>query len=459
MKRLFVALTAGLLVAGSATSADAATDGRRSYDATINGADFRVETPQRWNGTLVLYSHGYNPGFASERLPVSNAPETEEWLLANGYAVAASEYQNDGVGYVIKEAIHDQLALLDWFDANVGRPHRTVVVGQSIGVSISTLLAERNPRRVDGVLNLCGVYDPLNAFNTALDANFAVRTLLAADEDIDLVNAVDPAASRDALTAAIDRERTTPQGRARLALAAAVSSATGWYFPLEPKPAELDGWIQQQSEWVKWARVFGNGPVAFADLKRVTGGNPLWNVGVDYAKQLARSGQRDVVAQAYRQAGLDLRADLARLAAAPRIAADPGAVSYMYQHGVVDGLTPVPMLAVHTTGDGGAPPNQERWHAQQVRRNGDPNELRQLFVQRGGHCSFSAAEEVTALRALLTKVDTGRWPDLSPSRLNASANGFDPYFHQVLNLSSPDKGTKPPAFTRYTPPNTLRPSR
>jgi pimeloyl-ACP methyl ester carboxylesterase len=460
MRKLFVVLVAGLLVAGSATSADAATDGRRSYTGSINGADYRVETPRRWNGTLVLFSHGYYPpGFPNETVLVSNAAETEEWLLDHGYALAASEYQSDGIGYLIEDAIRDQLALLDWFRANVGRPHRTVAVGQSLGVTIATLLAERYPRRFDGVLNLCGAYDPLNTFNTALDVNFAVRTLLAPNEDIDLVRARDPAASRAALMAAVDRERNTPQGKARLALAAAFGNVTGWYYSLQPRPTDLAGWIQQQIEWVKWAKIFGNGPVAFADIEQVAGGNPLWNVGVDYTKQLARSSQRDVVKQAYREAGLDLRADLSRLAAAPRIAPDPRAVRYMYRYGVAVGRTPVPVLSMHTTGDGGAPPDQERWYAEQVRRNGDPSKLRQLYLERGGHCSFSAAEEVTALRALLTKVDTGRWPDLSPSRLNAAANRFDPHFHQVLDLGTFTKGVMPPAFTRYTPPPTLRPSR
>ena len=462
MRKLLVAVVAGLLVAGQATTASAepATGGRRSHTGTINGADYRVELPERWNGTLVLFSHGYYPpGFPVGRILVANAEESEQWLLDHGYALAASQYQNDGVNYLIEEAMRDQLALLDWFEANVGRPRRTVVSGQSLGTTIATLLAERHPRRFDGVLTLCGAYDPLNTFNSALDVNFAVRTLLAPDEDIELIGADDPAASRDALMAVIGRVRNTPEGQARLALAAAFGNVTGWFASLQPKPTDLTGWIQQQIEWVTWAKVFGNGPVAFADIGQVAGGNPLWNTGVDYGAQLRRSSQRDVVRQAYRMAGLNLRADLDRLAAAPRIAAEPGAVRYMYRYGVPVGRTPVPVLSVHTTGDGGAPPDQERWYADQVRRHGDPNRLRQLYVERGGHCSFNAAEEVTGLLALLTKLDGGRWPDLSPRQLNAAANRFGPRFHRVHDLGSGESAILPPAFTRYTPPTTLRPSR
>ncbi|MFI0406127.1 alpha/beta fold hydrolase [Actinomadura sp. 3N508] len=429
------------------------------HEGTINGARYRVEMPERWNGTLLLYSHGYQPeGFVFNQVFVSNNEQTREWLLDNGYALAASEYQNKGVGYLVKEAMNDQLALLDWFNANVGRPRRTVLSGQSMGGAIATLLAERYPQRFDGVLNLCALYDPLNTFNTALDVNFAVKTLLAPGQDIDLVNSADPPGGRDALVAAIDQARETPAGRARLTLAAALGNVTGWFHPQEPEPTDTAEWTRQQSEWVKWAKVHGNGTAAFADIAERAGGNPLWNVGVNYSGQLARSSQRRVVERAYREAGLSLRTDLATLADAPRIAPEKDALGYMYRYGVPAGRIRVPMVSLHTTGDAGVPPDQGRWYAGQVRGNGHPSLLRQLYVERGGHCSFNAAEEITALRSLLTKIDTGDWPQTGTRHLNAAANRFDPRFHQVAEYGKENK-VMPPAFTRYTPTRTLRPSR
>jgi hypothetical protein len=131
----------------------------------------------------------------------------------------------------------------------------------------------------------------------------------------------------------------------------------------------------------------------------------------------------------------------------------------MLSFGVPGGTTPAPVLSLHTTGDGGAPADQERWYAGPVHRNGDPGKLRQLYVERGGHCSFSVAEELTALRTLLPRVETGRWPTTSSGRLNAAANEFDPHFHQVLDLGTFTKAVLPPAFTLHTPPAPLRPSR
>jgi hypothetical protein len=185
----------------------------------------------------------------------------------------------------------------------------------------------------------------------------------------------------------------------------------------------------------------------------------LWNVGVDYGRQLARSSQSALVKRAYRAAGLDLQGDLERLAAAPRIAPDRDAVAFMYRYGVPTGRTPVPVLSLHSTGDGGAVPDQERWYARQVQRSGDPRQLRQLYVDRGMHCSFSAAEEITALRTLFERIDSGRWPDTSPRRLNEAAQELGPDRRLVLDFGTFQDAPMAPAFTSFTPPEFLRPSR
>jgi len=460
-------LLAGLLsfqsTAMAVDSTTAPPTQRQSHTGTIGGADFRVEVPQGWNGTLVLYSHGYMPpGFQpfpgiglTNRLP---GGETETWLLEHGYALAASQFQEQGVGYQVEHGQQDQLALLDWFDAHVGRPRRTVATGQSLGASIAVLLAETHPDRFDGVATLCAAFDSNATFNAALDINFAVKTLLAPGQDIELVHATDPAASTDALVQAIQQALTTPQGRARLALAGAFNNVTGWYHAHEPRPTDLTERIRQQAMWIQYAYTAGLGPTGRADLERKAGGNPFWNVGIDYRRQLARSSQRAIVKEAYRAAGLDLRRDLSRLAAAPRIAPDQEALAYMHRF-VPRGSTQAPIITMHTTGDGGAVPDQQRWLAEQVRRSGNPSRLRQLFVERGQHCSYSAAEEITQLRTLFERIYTGRWPDTSPERLRQQARELGDAYQLVFDLGTFTDAPMPPAFTRFTPPQLLRPSR
>lgn len=443
----------------------AAGEGRRTHTGVIDGAEYRVEMPEAWNGTLVLYSHGYWPAaFPPESIALTNSPETETWLLDHGYALAASNFQ--GVtGFQVARGQVDQLALLDWFEDTIGRPARTISTGQSMGGSIAVNLAEKNPDRIDGIMTVCAGYDPHNTWNAGLDVTYAVRTLLLPDADVDLVRPVDAAqaeADTAALIAAVQAATTTDEGRARLALVASLSNITGWWSALEPRPTDPDEVIRQQANWIANAVIGGfGGPVARLDLEDKVGGNPSSNEGVDYRRQLVRSAGTRQVIDAYRAAGLDLGADLDALNGGPRIAADPAAVAFMDETSVPRGTLTVPMVSLHSTGDGGAPPDQERWYAGQVRRNGGGGDLlRQLYVERGQHCSTSAADEVVALRTLEQRLDAGHWPSTSPRRLNAAVAAFPPEYQVVTDFSTfVDRAYMPPAFVRFLPPRTMRPSR
>ncbi|MEA2149746.1 MAG: hypothetical protein QOD69_1576 [Solirubrobacteraceae bacterium] len=458
-----VALLGGLLGGGAVAMAAEPAPGRQSYTGTIDGADFRVEVPERWNGTLVLYSHGYMPpGFpAFGGIALTNrflGAETETWLLDHGYALAASQFQEHGVGYQVASAMRDQMALLDWFHAHVGRPRHTMATGQSLGASIAVLLAEAHPDRFDGVATMCAADDGNATFNAALDMSFAVKTLLAPGQDIELVHATDPVRSTALLAQAVEQAPTTPQGRARLALTGALNNVAGWYFGHDPQPTDPIERIRQQALWIENAYIKSFGPSGRVDLERKAGGNPSWNVGIDYRRQLGRSSQRELVRAAYRAAGMDLDRDLARLAVAPRIAPDPAAVAFMERF-VPRGRTPAPIVTLHATGDGGAVPDQERWLADQVHRSGDPHELRQLYVERGQHCTYSPAEEITELRTLFARIDTGRWPDTSPERLREQAAELGDGYQLVFDLATFSDAPMAPAFTRFEPPALLRPSR
>ncbi|HEY7483647.1 MAG TPA: hypothetical protein VH912_04225 [Streptosporangiaceae bacterium] len=435
--------------------------GRHTYTGTIDGADYRVETPAEWNGTLLLYSHGYfPPGFPPQGIAVTNSAEAETWFLDHGYALAASNFRTP-IGYHVDAGYQDQLRLLDWFDRTVGRPHRVISTGQSLGDAITVRLGERRPDLIDGVATFCAALDPEASFNAGLDIGFVVKTLLAPGQDIDLVHPRDPQAATAALQQAVDQAVTTPQGRARLALAAATNNVAGWWSALEPRPTDPDEVIRQQALWLRNAYIAGfGGPAAHADLEPKVGGNPAYNVHVDYSRQLARSSQSAAVRAAFRRAGLDLKADLAALAAAPRIAADPAALAHVYRTAVPTGRVRVPVITLHSVGDGGAVPDQDGWYAQQVRRHSGPNVVRSLFVDRGQHCSYSGADEVVTVRSLEHRLDTGQWPDLRPATLNTQVAGFDAIYQQVVDLSTFPfpKQVMPPAFVDFRPPALLRPS-
>ncbi|TWP52687.1 alpha/beta hydrolase [Lentzea tibetensis] len=438
-----------LLVTTLGVAMPAKAAGRRTYTGAIDGANYRVEVPDRWNGTLVLFSHGYVP--PEDGIPggiwVANRAETAAWLLDHGYALAASDYRGR-TGWAVEPALHDQVALLDWFTRTVGKPRRTVLNGMSMGGGIAVQLAERHPHRFDGVLTTCAAHDVHAGLNVQLDMAFVIRTLLSSP-GVDLVKARDPEASRDALLAAVEQAVTTPQGRARLALAGSFGNVPTWYSAHLPQPEGLEDRIRAMAAVLHDAYIWGMGPTGRVDLERRAGGNPSWNTGVDYRFQLARSARKDLVRDAYRAAGIDLAADLDALAAAPRISPDPAALRYAYRTFVPRGTARVPILTMHNTGDGGALPDQERWLASQV-------PVKQLWVDRGQHCAFSAADEIVALRALIDRIDTGKW---HTDRLNEQVAALGPAYHRVFDLTTFTDEEMPPAFTRFAPPALQRPSR
>ncbi|WP_141583404.1 S9 family peptidase [Actinomadura sp. WMMA1423] len=432
-----------------------ADDGTSVREGELDGVPYRVEVPARWNGTLLLWSHGaYSLEFpAPSQVSLTNHPATERWLLDHGYALAASQLRVSRGWGVVESGLKDQIDLLDWFTANVGKPRRTVSAGSSAGGLTSVLLAERNPGRFAGVASLCGVLGGTTGhFNSALDTNFAVKTLLA--PDLDLVRVKDPQANTSGARRALGTALGDAGGRARLALAAALADIPGRYTARAPAPDTVAGRVEQQVYYAAYDRgaFWGSNR---ADIEKLAGGNPSWNTGVDYRTLLARSSQKDLVKRAYREAGLSLRDDLARLNAAPRVKADPAAVRYLDRYGTPTGRTPAPVVTLHSTGDGNVPPENQRSYAAKVR---DPANLRQLYVDRGYHCSFTASEEIATVRALLTRMDTGRWPDTRPAALNRSAGTLAPDYQTVFD-TDPEPGMYPatPSFTYHHPGRYLRP--
>lgn len=459
--RLRLCTLAVLLLAGLATTtpATAAEVDRHTYTGTIDGAAFRVETPSHWNGTLVLFSHGYIPAGVEfpPGIQLANRVETEQWLLDHGYALAGSEFRGR-IGLVIKEALADNEALLDWFDEHVGRPRHTIASGFSMGGGIATRLAERDPRRIDGVLSISGQQDAQATMNRGLDVTFAVRTLLTDDQRLELVKAADPQHSVEVLRQAVQTALTTPEGRARLALIGAIGGLPAWATAHSPKPTDLTEGIRQQAWWTESAYIASLGPTGRADMEARAGGNPSYNTGVDYTRQLSSSGQQSFVEQAYAGTTASLAADLRTLARAPRIAPDPRAVAWLYRYGVTAATTPTPVVTLSGVAEG-IISSDPRWYGEQVALHGDPSNLRQLQVSRGDHGPLSTADEVLALQALLTRVHTGHWPDVRPSTLNAKVATFTPQQQTVFDIYTFADKVMPPAFTTQQPPRALRPSR
>ena len=70
----------------------------------MTGAAYEIQLPKKWNGTLLIYNHGYRP---AEPAPPDFAPvdhsavpaggaEVAAKLLDEGYALAASAFKTNG---------------------------------------------------------------------------------------------------------------------------------------------------------------------------------------------------------------------------------------------------------------------------------------------------------------------------------------------------------------------------
>jgi hypothetical protein len=424
-----------------------------------DGATWQARVPAGWNGTLLLYSQGYRPPGSPNPASDASDPLTAGWLLGHGYALAGSSYA--GTGWAVKEALSDQLATLEAVADQIGPPTRTIAWGDSLGGMITAGLVQQTPERFDGALPLCGVLGgAVGQWNQALDSAVAFKTLLAPDPALQLVHITNPTRNLDLAQQALAAAQASPQGRARIALVAALADVPGWFDPTQPEPAADDYAAQQANQFTAIQRVGLAFAFAFrAELEARAGGNPSWNIGVDYRRQLARSVDAAEVTGLYQAAGLDLDADLAALNQTPRIQADPDAVGYAARWITYNGdLGGVPVLTLHTTGDVLVVVQHESAYARTVADAGDRALLRRGFVHRANHCTFTPAERIAGLQALLGRVESGAWDDATlPERLNAAATALGDNLNVLLLGPDVPPVPTPPAFQTYDPAPFLRP--
>ena len=107
------------------------------------------------------------------------------------------------------------------------------------------------------------------------------------------------------------------------------------------------------------------------------------------------------------------------------IPADAAAIESLRHTSVPTGHLEVPELTLHTIGDPLVPVQHESKYATVVRAAGSSRLLRQAFVDRWGHCTFTAAELVAGVEALRHRVESGHWDSVAqPRKLQKLAVGL-----------------------------------
>lgn len=401
--RLGLALAAALFV----PTANAAPTAPYRVDTTeaplADGARWSAIVPPNWNGVLLLHSRGY----AAQAGSPEPAPQRyRAALLDAGFALAASNY--GAGGWSVAEAIPAQERTVAAFARRYGKPRRVIGYGFSMGGLVTAALAERRQPAIDGAVAFCGsIGGSLAMMNMGLDGAFAFRTLIAPDAGIQLVAITDDRANAEKVAAATQRARQSPEGRARLILAATLAGIPAW---VQPRPGESDQERTAREAEALIAAFPGGVFLPRAEQEQRAGGVFSWNTGVDYFRQLRKSGREEFVRQFYRKAGLDLDADLAALDA-QRVSASASAVDYMAAHYVPTASPAVPLLVVQALGDTVTSPSLQQGYAAAA----PARMVQSLYLAQGGHCQFSPNQLVDAIARMQHRLDTGRWRAPGPT--------------------------------------------
>ncbi len=132
---------------------------------TDGGAFFTIMVPDNWNGDLAIWNHGFS---LSPIGPVSDLGPLVGVQLAEGYAVAASSYQQ--TGWAVFKTKNDAQNLVKVFTANFGAPNNVLLTGASLGGIVSTTIVEQaHIQNLAGALTFCGANAGSRNWDAALD--------------------------------------------------------------------------------------------------------------------------------------------------------------------------------------------------------------------------------------------------------------------------------------------------
>jgi pimeloyl-ACP methyl ester carboxylesterase len=341
------------------------------------GSSYEILVPVAWNGTLVLYAHGYvDPHDEGD---VFNPMERDIFPLlpAMGYAVAYSTYSQKGLA--VKDAMQRTKQLRGVFVTEVGEPTRTYLVGGSMGGLVAVGLAERFPKHYDGVLAACGMvggtpaqidyvanvrvlFDAL--FPGVLPGGLFDNTVLESD---DVWALVAPAVGADLLSAT--------------ALASVMNATFGTPIPGNSLPEFVGSLVTALTFDIR----------GFSNVLDLTQGRPPFdNTEVMYRGSPIPG--HDAV----------INATVARHTAHPR------AARYMKQYYEPSGRLEVPVLTLHNALDPLVPVLHEAWLEKAADAAGYSANLVQLPLgETYGHCAMDISEVLNAFGALVFWVEAG----------------------------------------------------
>ena len=353
-----------------------ALPGARAIFGENAGAGYQIEVPDTWNGSVVYFAHGFR---GNARELTVQPPPIREYLIAHGYAWAASSYSANG--YDPGAGARDTYALRDVFAQKAGTPKRSYIYGQSMGGHVTSFSLEQYPTAYDGALSECGVVSGHEVLDyllswAALSGYFAGKDLFALTDDVGTLIKV----LRQDIGATLGPPNDlTDKGRA---FENAVEKLTGG-----PRPFFREGFV------VNYIVNFGLLVQAVAQpaISNAVAENQSTTYAIDDGNGVSSDQLNQGVS---------------------RIAADPkyrDAATYP-EFADFSGKIERPYLTLHGTGDLFVPISLEQSYRRTVDAAGAGDLLVQRAIRRAGHCIFTQEERISAFEDLVSWVERGKKP-------------------------------------------------
>lgn len=392
----------------------------QDFEGVRNGAAYKIRVPDSWNGVLLMYSHGYA---YTERYDVNQfnfsfadaAPggePMESFLLNKGYALAGTAFSSKG-GWQIKEAIRTLNSLLGFFRGKVGNPDKVILIGYSMGSLIGINAAEKKSF-YDGVIAGCtlgagttGTFSDLTgAYSLAYDVLFgwpaSWGTWYDVRDDLSFQNEVLPV---------LISQLQDPNNFGKFEFLRLIADATSEGFYVNDPDMNLSFLFLIQffvTEGRAEIEVRAKGPI----VENITHYYSLPPEDIGYLSEL----------------GVDANQVLDQMNASTNITTKFPQKKYMDKYFDPSGDLNVPLISIHESKDGLAPPYHETLLLETIQNAGEDNMFLQVFTGDVGHCTFTQEQVLETVNAMEYWIDQGVKPTTGffPADLGFLQNDYIP---------------------------------
>ena len=383
---------------------------------TSDGAKYLLQAPLNFNGTAFLYSKGYRPLFSipgrsdvaqsllTEQVPGKSAADKTAiatYLLSKGYGIFSSAYTR--AGWNADVAIKTNVELVGVWKKEFASTKKIVAWGESGGGFITQALAENYPDLIDAAVPVCMVGGSIEAaIKMAGDALWGIKmffdpTIKGGGYSAGAAGVVEQLTDLAKIGAALTTLSGAVSTGAWPATATAVPAAIKTAIPsrsavtligqmagLPSISSHIDGvsgpgdaaslpvaqFIAAGAPAIATLQNLGDaaalGVLLMADIEATAGGRVYDNTKADYEAQLGDA--KFIFSSAL--SGFDATdALLAFLKAAPRVTADPAAVTKMRAMLSHKGVVNVPTIAMTAPFESTTPGGHVQWLINANREN------------------------------------------------------------------------------------------